>query len=598
MANPVYHVTFTKNVADIQKRGLDPLSQSLWEKAETGERYQQDPSVYGFSDPKEALNWATKMAWEFEASPSDISILTLEGGDHWQKDPSGDLNLGQSAQQSLRLVEPSEVLDVFSLPEPVGTNAEFQEAVPGGDFEDWKDFYSKRLGSRPPDQSNLPSRITNPGFKFDPSAALVRDADSPDTIRALVSDDKNFAFETLRELKANETSAEATTQAELVSVRKQIYEATQQALSGSPDVITVYRTGPLRGGEPLSFTLDPNFSSDLNLPWAKRLKDPSLRAYTVNKADVLAAPNAVLRSGKGTGNEQELIIAGDKVRSDQSNLPAAIGAAAEASRLALPPDDEPRPKGKAFGSGVGSLMRRRMFPLIQAVQQGYEHLLTEEQKNDLREFLAQPTHEFFGFEKSGLESLKEKLGISNQEPPGLPMDLSSRLSRMREMGFDLDAYHGTTEGDPAAWDPENTVRESFLGSDRGYSSWPSDIGDWFTEDPYVASSGFAEGEGGHVIPVKLRLKNPAVYPTYEDLESALAEFPDTEEFREHLQKKGHDGILIEDSFTDVPVSREDYVVFDNKNIRSRFARFDPADSESGDISKAHGGFVVKPLYDS
>ena len=598
MANPVYHVTFTKNVADIQKRGLDPLSQSLWEKAETGERYQQDPSVYGFSDPKEALNWATKMAWEFEASPSDISILTLEGGDHWQKDPSGDLNLGQSAQQSLRLVEPSEVLDVFSLPEPVGTNAEFQEAVPGGDFEDWKDFYSKRLGSRPPDQSNLPSRITNPGFKFDPSAALVRDADSPDTIRALVSDDKNFAFETLRELKANETSAEATTQAELVSVRKQIYEATQQALSGSPDVITVYRTGPLRGGEPLSFTLDPNFSSDLNLPWAKRLKDPSLRAYTVNKADVLAAPNAVLRSGKGTGNEQELIIAGDKVRSDQSNLPAVIDAAAAASRLALPPDDEPRPKGKAFGSGIGSLMRRRMFPLIQAVQQGYEHLLTEEQKNDLREFLAQPTHEFFGFEKSGLESLKEKLGISNQEPPGLPMDLSSRLSRMREMGFDLDAYHGTTEGDPAAWDPENTVRESFLGSDRGYSSWPSDIGDWFTEDPYVASSGFAEGEGGHVIPVKLRLKNPAVYPTYEDLESALAEFPDTEEFREHLQKKGHDGILIEDSFTDVPVSREDYVVFDNKNIRSRFARFDPADSESGDISKAHGGFVVKPLYDS
>jgi len=283
---------------------------------------------------------------------------------------------------------------------------------------------------------------------------------------------------------------------------------------------------------------------------------------------------------------------------DQSNLPAVIDAAAEASRLALPPDDEPRPKKKPFGSGVGSLMIRRMFPLIQAVQQGYEHLLTEEQKNDLREFLAQPTHEFFGFEKSGLESLKEKLGISNQEPPGLPMDLSSRLSRMREMGFDLDAYHGTTEGDPAAWDPENTVRESFLGSDRGYSSWPSDIGDWFTEDPYVASSGFAEGEGGHVIPVKLRLKNPAVYPTYEDLESALAEFPDTEEFREYLQKKGHDGILIEDSFTDVPVSREDYVVFDNKNIRSRFARFDPADSESGDISKAHGGFVVKPLYDS
>ena len=103
---------------------------------------------------------------------------------------------------------------------------------------------------------------------------------------------------------------------------------------------------------------------------------------------------------------------------DQSNLPAVIDAAAAASRLALPPDDEPRPKGKAFGSGIGSLMRRRMFPLIQAVQQGYEHLLTEEQKNDLREFLAQPTHEFFGFEESGLESLKEKLGILPDDMPG------------------------------------------------------------------------------------------------------------------------------------------------------------------------------------
>jgi len=102
---------------------------------------------------------------------------------------------------------------------------------------------------------------------------------------------------------------------------------------------------------------------------------------------------------------------------DQSNLPAAIGAAAEASRLALPPDDKPGPKGKAFGSGIGSLMFRRMFPLIQAVQKGYEHLLTEDQKREMREFLAQPTHEFFGMDKSGLESFKEKLGILDDDIP-------------------------------------------------------------------------------------------------------------------------------------------------------------------------------------
>ena len=280
MANPVYHVTFTKNVADIQKRGLDPLSQSLWEKAETGERYQQDPSVYGFSDPKEALNWATKMAWEFEASPSDISILTLEGGDHWQKDPSGDLNLGQSAQQSLRLVEPSEVLDVFSLPEPVGTNAEFQEAVPGGDFEDWKDFYSKRLGSRPP---------------------------------------------------------------------------------------------------------------------------------------------------------------------DQSNLPAAIDAAAEASRLALPPDDEPRPKGKGqMFRGIGSLMRGRILPLVRAAQMGYELLPEDKQvAGKVLDYLQNtPTHEFFGMDKPGIEYFKDLLGISKPGSEGGIITLPESLYQ--------DLYHGT----PNVWDPE------------------------------------------------------------------------------------------------------------------------------------------------
>ena len=39
-----------------------------------------------------------------------------------------------------------------------------------------------------------------------------------------------------------------------------------------------------------------------------------------------------------------------------------------------------------------------------------------------------------------------------------------------------------------------------------------------------------------------------------------------------------------------------YIVFDSKNIRSRFAEFDPAQSESPEISKAAGGFIDKPLY--
>ena len=243
-----------------------------------------------------------------------------------------------------------------------------------------------------------------------------------------------------------------------------------------------------------------------------------------------------------------------------------------------------------LSKGVGSLMRRS-FPGLaaQAAQLGYKHLLSDEQREGIKNFLDRPLTE-----TSGLEYLKEKLGISDDD---LPMDTKSRQDRMHKMGFNIDALHGTTVPDETAWDPEGTVRESFPGTDRYPSSYPTDLGDWFTENPDVANH-FAQGDGGHVLPVKLRLENPAIYPDYEALEAELAQFEDTKEFREWLQNEGFDGIKIEASSTDVPISREDYVTFDNKNIRSRFARFDPRDSDSGDISKANGGFVDKPLYDN
>ena len=524
MANPVYHVTFTKNVADIQKRGLDPLSQSLWEKAETGERYQQDPSVYGFSDPKEALNWATKMAWEFEASPSDISILTLEGGDHWQKDPSGDLNLGQSAQQSLRLVEPSEVLDVFSLPEPVGTNAEFQEAVPGGDFEDWKDFYSKRLGSRPP---------------------------------------------------------------------------------------------------------------------------------------------------------------------DQSNLPAVIDAAAAASRLALPPDDEPRPTGKVgpkkkpFGSGVGTLMIRRMFPLIEAVQQGYEHLLTEEQKNDLREFLAQPTHEFFGFKESGLESLKKELGISDDDMPGetslsviegrkeKPLDEVSQSTlkrRLKAAKNELSDLTGMTvkrdvtnrmekriedlgKEDPLLAKRLNSLvnriydlKERINPDTRFGPTWRTHPeqgpppGDWETR--WEDAGGSEVLFGAPPIPPWLKKKNEGtLYEALNSLPKHVRGYtgeilPDEYSIAKALSRLSPDAIraadrflklrdgkgLLDHTFPQTPYGGQgprltdtiiqvdpDLPRTDQETVQNRIRNIlDPesqsyirlVDEEPPDTGMAHGGFVVKPLYDS
>ena len=41
-----------------------------------------------------------------------------------------------------------------------------------------------------------------------------------------------------------------------------------------------------------------------------------------------------------------------------------------------------------------------------------------------------------------------------------------------------------------------------------------------------------------------------------------------------------------------------YIVFDPKNIRSRFAKFDPAKKDRAGLDFAAGGFVDKPLYDN
>jgi hypothetical protein len=153
MADPVYHVTFSKSLPDIQKRGLDPLSGSLWEKGPfgTGKPYQDQPSVFSFQDPEEALRWASKMRWEWRddiSGSSDISIVKLRGGDKWEPDPAvGNWDIGKTSMRSLDPVPSSDILEVVPLPNPATINKEFQRQVPGGRFDEWLKFYGDRLRS-------------------------------------------------------------------------------------------------------------------------------------------------------------------------------------------------------------------------------------------------------------------------------------------------------------------------------------------------------------------------------------------------------------------------------------------------------------------
>ena len=191
--------------------------------------------------------------------------------------------------------------------------------------------------------------------------------------------------------------------------------------------------------------------------------------------------------------------------------------------------------------------------------------------------------------------------------------------------FNIDAYHGTRqevainpfynkEGRRFLVEDEGAPIKEFLDKSEYEGDTPSiqDVGIYFSEDPDVASYFAGDGEypSAQVYPVKLKLENPKEYFSYSDYEEDFENFM-TEQiqsgkkfmtddigskgFREKLQSEGHDGILISRSTTDTGRPRQDYVVFDPKNIRSQFAKFDPKKADSRDILAgvgytAFGGF--------
>jgi hypothetical protein len=175
------------------------------------------------------------------------------------------------------------------------------------------------------------------------------------------------------------------------------------------------------------------------------------------RADTYAiGPGTQMRSAISKGTTQE------PRPPDQSNLPAVIDTASAASQLVRTRADEPRPKGKgAAFRGIGSLMRGKIFPLIQALQRGYE-LLPEDKKvvGDVLDYLQKTkAHELFGMEKSGLEYLKDWLGME-QPPEGGIITLPEKMY--------LDFYHGT----PNKWSseegyPVGRPRLDFKGTGEG-----------------------------------------------------------------------------------------------------------------------------------
>ena len=168
--------------------------------------------------------------------------------------------------------------------------------------------------------------------------------------------------------------------------------------------------------------------------------------------------------------------------------------------------------------------------------------------------------------RRALSALLELLvGTAVTEEPSINASIEERMNPDPQR-----VYHGTTL--------PLEVRES----PEWYPKYGEEIqalGEWFTEDPEVASH-FAQGEEGTVYPSYLNIKQPKVYETYEDLEEDLYSSElGSEDFRKKLEKEGYDGIEITSADTDVllgsgrPIERRDFVAFEPEQIISSTSPF-------------------------
>jgi hypothetical protein len=177
----------------------------------------------------------------------------------------------------------------------------------------------------------------------------------------------------------------------------------------------------------------------------------------------------------------------------------------------------------------------------------------------------------------------------------LAMDAASRMERARAQGFDPATtwYHGTDK----AFDEFSLDKAGQGASGAGYDTVPAV---WFQDNPQRAS-GFATGggstvrDGANVIPAHLRgtgdmdvwdMGHASIVNRREEINQALRE----------AQEAGAPGVVFQNLIdTRAPfaagASRGANVaaIFDPKNIRSKFAAFDPSKSDSANLLAANPG---------
>lgn len=160
-----------------------------------------------------------------------------------------------------------------------------------------------------------------------------------------------------------------------------------------------------------------------------------------------------------------------------------------------------------------------------------------------------------------------------------------------ENGEPLVAYHGSRADILEFLAGKNAARDSRYTGDLG--SWfaaprnstdknnPREVANFFaTDDGSDIPRGPRVMSGATVYPALLSIKNPAVFKSYDELRSAvIRESPGAVALRERLVAKGHDGILIQNSDTDVDAPRNDWIAFYPEQVKSAIGNSGNFDAE-------------------
>ena len=154
----------------------------------------------------------------------------------------------------------------------------------------------------------------------------------------------------------------------------------------------------------------------------------------------------------------------------------------------------------------------------------------------------------------------------------LAMDKASRMGRAAEQEFDKSVYHATDE----EFDAFNIKKAGSNTAKNTDSVWAKNLsraGVWTSEKPIA-------GDIGSSIEMPLMVRgNRKKYTSLEAMESHISRTGGPAKYRTKMKALGFDGAIVQDE----EFNTISHVVFDPKNIRSRFAAFDPKNKNSANL---------------